>query len=165
MLERILYVPMKLNHHVTRCRMFRKVEKPERAPGVTRANEKWRVVDCPRRGARMVAQRPLYEGSPAIPISVLDQVVYLRFGQLQRRDRLHDLRRFRQMVDERVRGKSQNDLGGWQFIEDTGDKRQFDLRESGLIQKEDCPSGAGLSSTDRTENTLDFVFKKSRFGL
>ena len=63
------------------------------------------------------------------------------------------------MVDERIGSECKYDLCRRQFTEDPIDKLQFDLRESGLIEKKDCATGTGLSPTNCRQNVVHFFFK------
>ena len=90
---------------------------------------------------------------------MLDQVVYLRFGQFERRDSFDQWWRFREMVGERICGKRQYDFRRRQLTQDARDKCEFYLGEAGLIEKEDRAPGTRLSSTNFIENAAKFFFE------
>ena len=110
MFEGVTNFPMALDHDVARRGMFRQVKKPQSATRLPRSNEERRVVSSASIDANMIAQRSLNESFSPIAIPILDQVVYLRFSQLKRFDRLDQLWRFRKMVDKRICGKRQYDF-------------------------------------------------------
>ena len=97
-------------------------------------------------------------------VAILDQGTYLEGAQLQRSDCLCDLRRLRQVVDESVRCKGEDDLGSRQLGEDAGDERQFDLGVSGLVQQKYASrSGFFGFSLNRLKN-IEFVRISPRSG-
>ena len=162
MLKCILNVPMPLDHDVTSRGMAGQMEKPKGPSRLCWPNEKRRVVCCSGCHAGVIPQQPLNERASAFPVPKSDKVSYLRFGQLQRRDRLRDLRGLRQMVDESVRGESQNDFRGREFGENAGDQRQLYLGKPGLIEKEDGSSRTRLPSENRLKNAFDLVLEQTR---
>ena len=109
----------------------------------------------------MISQQPLNEGSSAFAISKVDKVFYLRFGQLQGRDRFGDLGRLRQVIDEGVGSERQNDFRGRELSEYSGDQRHLHLGISGLIEKEDRPSRTRLPTMNGLKNALNLVLERT----
>ena len=63
------------------------------------------------------------------------------------------------MINKRVRRKCQYDFSRRQFTEDSSDKRQFDVRIPGLIQKENRPASSGLSSANFPKDMVNLIFE------
>ncbi len=109
----------------------------------------------------MITQCSLHKRSAAVSVSLLDQVVNLRIGQLKRCYHLGDLWSFRQVVDEGIGRKRKYYFGGREFTKDPRHKRELHLREPSLVEKENRASRTGLSLLNRCDNTLDLILEET----
>ena len=94
------------------------MEKPQGALGLPGTNEKRRIVRRSGYYPGVVAECSLYKRPTTVSVPLLDQVVYLRIGQLKRCCHLGNLRGFRQVVDKGICCKRKRYFSGREFIED-----------------------------------------------